>query len=171
MHNVQPFVTRFTPKKGKPMHILISDQSNRLLLLAKRYVLMKRFTSKEERRRLVAGLMEPTDSYSSFVGLENHLNYVYRADGELSQQEALGLTAIFNSAIIDCYFRVISGNTQVNAAEIRGLPFPDIKTIREIGIAVEHNRTSSQIERTVGKAIGLSKNLIKQLAELTVEQA
>src|SRR5439155_3793012 len=119
MHNVRPFMTRFPPKNGKPMHILISDDSKRLRLPAKRYVLLKRFTAKEEHRRLVAGIVETKDSYSPFVGLENHLNYVYRPGGELSTSEALGLAAFFNLAFIDRFFRVISGQMQVNADEIR----------------------------------------------------
>src|SRR5438309_6533633 len=118
MHNVRPFMTRFPPRNGKPTHILVSDDSQKLLLPAKRYVLLKRFTAKEERRRLVAGIMEAKDSYSPFVGLENHLNYVCRLDGDLSREEAFGLAAFFNSAVVDRYFRAISGSTQVNAAEI-----------------------------------------------------
>jgi adenine-specific DNA-methyltransferase len=165
MHNVRPFMTQFTPKNGKPMHVLVSDQSNRLLLPAKRYVLLKRFTAKEERRRLVAGIVEAKDSYSSYVGLENHLNYVYRPSGELSGVEALGLAALFNSAIVDRYFRSISGNTQVNAAEIRAMPMPRVETIREIGKAVESNITAMMVERTVGEAIGLPKKLIEELCE------
>src|SRR5438309_8316462 len=108
MHNVRPFVTQFPSRNGKPTHILVSDDSNRLLLPAKRYVLLKRFTAKEERRRLVAGIVESKDSYSSFLGLENHLNYVYRPGGELSKEEALGLAALFNSVLVDRYFRAIS---------------------------------------------------------------
>src|SRR5208283_5717879 len=107
-----PFVTQFPPKNGKPMHILVSEGSNRLLLPAKRYVLLKRFTAKEERRRLVAGIVEAEDSYSPFLGLENHLNYIYRRRDELSKEEALGLAAFFNSSLVDRYFRAISGNTQ-----------------------------------------------------------
>jgi adenine-specific DNA-methyltransferase len=167
MHNVRPFVTQFPPKNGKPMHILVSDGSKRLLLPAQWYVLLKRFTAKEERRRLVAGIVEPKDSYSSYVGLENHLNYVYRPYGELSKEEALGLAALFNSVLVDRYFRAISGNTQVNAAEIRTMPVPCLKTIREIGQAIERdtNRTSPNVERTVGEVLGLPQALIWELCE------
>src|SRR5262249_34589903 len=158
MHNVRPFVTQFLPKNGKPKHILVSVTSMRLLLPAKRYVLLKRFTAKEERRRLVAGIVEPKDSYSQFLGLENHLNYVYGPSGELSKAEALGLAALFNSALVDRYFRSISGNTQVNAAEIRGMPIPSLETIREIGQAVERtDRAATTIEKTVGETLGLPK--------------
>jgi adenine-specific DNA-methyltransferase len=167
MHNVRPFVTRFPPKNGKPTHILVSDESKRLLLPAKRYVLLKRFTAKEERRRLVAGVMEADHCYSRLVGLENHLNYVYRPKGELSKEEALGLAALFNSLLVDQYFRAISGNTQVNAAEIRAMPVPEIETIRQIGQAVggSEDKDPVVLERLVGEALGLPKALINRLCE------
>ncbi len=167
MHNVRPFVTRFPPKNGKPMHIVVGEDSQKLLLPAKRYVLLKRFTAKEERRRLVAGIVEQKDSYSPFLGLENHLNYVYRPRGELTTAEALGLAALFNSALIDQYFRAISGSTQVNAAEIRALPVPSLEAIQEIGNALERDgeKDPATVERTVGKVVGLPQKLIEQLCE------
>ncbi|HEY5311081.1 MAG TPA: Eco57I restriction-modification methylase domain-containing protein [Pirellulales bacterium] len=166
MHNVRPFVTQFPPKNGKPAHLLVSDASKRLLLPAKRYVLLKRFTAKEERRRLVAGIMEAEHSYSPFVGLENHLNYVYRTGGGLSRAEAFGLAALFNSALVDRYFRTISGNTQVNAAEIRAMPVPDIDTIRKIGnLAIRSADRGVELEQAVGEEIGLPAKLIEQLCE------
>lgn len=167
MHNVHPFVTRFPVKNGKPRHILVSEESRRLLVPAKRYVLLKRFTAKEERRRLVAGILEAQDSYAPFVGLENHLNYVYGTDGELSEAEALGLAALFNSVLIDRYFRAISGNTQVNAAEIRAMPVPCVETIRNIGLEVKRNNdgTPRTVERAIGEVLGLPEKLIKELCE------
>jgi adenine-specific DNA-methyltransferase len=100
--------------------------------------------------------------------LENHLNYVYRADGDdLSIAEAFGLAALFNSMIVDRYFRTISGNTQVNATEIRTMPVPDINTIRRIGKFVSKcDDRDAQVDRIVGEAIGLSSKLIEQLREV-----
>ncbi|HEV7221965.1 MAG TPA: hypothetical protein VGN42_04640, partial [Pirellulales bacterium] len=172
MHNVRPFTTRFPRNNGKPTHILVNAQSQRLLLPAKRYVLLKRFTSKEERRRLVAGIMEAEDSYSSFVGLENHLNYVYRRGAELSKHEAFGIAAFFNSALVDRYFRAVSGSTQVNASEIRAMPVPELDVVRQIGQAVERIQAADfvAIERTVGRAVGLSKQLIEQVCQIAEGQ-
>ena len=169
MHNVRPFVTRFPSKtNGKPTHILINDESQRLLVPAKRYILLKRFTAKEERKRLVAAIMEPSDSYSHVVGLENHLNYIYRPEGELSKEEALGLASLLNSAIMDRYFRAISGNTQVNASEIRAMPLPSMEVIRNIGVNAERAQGDFEaIELIVAEAIGLPRNLIKQNCEPT----
>ena len=167
MHNVRPFITRFPAKNGKPTHIVIHDGSRRLLLPAKRYVLLKRFTSKEEKRRLVAGIMEPTDSYSGVVGLENHLNYVYRRNAELSRVEAVGLAAYFNSSLVDRYFRAISGNTQVNATEIRTMPVPNVSMLARIGEQVELGQDLSPgtIESIVGRNLQLPVPLLDQLCE------
>ncbi|MBO0697769.1 MAG: Eco57I restriction-modification methylase domain-containing protein [Zavarzinella sp.] len=167
MHNVRPFVTRFPLGNGKPGHILLEAGSKRLLVPAKRYVLLKRFSAKEEKRRLVAGIMEPTDSYSEWVGLENHLNYVYRPGAELDRVEAVGLAAYFNSALVDRYFRAISGNTQVNATEVRTMPVPDERLLAWIGQEVERteDRSPRTVERIVGRALRLPERLVEELCE------
>jgi adenine-specific DNA-methyltransferase len=103
------------------------------------------------------------------VGLENHLNYIYRTSDELSEVEALGIAALFNSVLIDRYFRAISGNTQVNAAEIRAMPVPCAEKIQEIGLTVKKSgdRTSINIERIVGEVLGLPKKLLRKLCEVS----
>ena len=167
MHNVRPFVTRYPPKNGKPTHIEVCEGSMRLLVPAKRYVLLKRFTAKEEKRRLVAGIMESNDSYSEWVGLENHLNYVYRKGSDLTKAEAFGLAAFFNSVLVDRYFRAISGNTQVNATEIRAMPMPNMHILAQIGeeVAAAKDQNLEKIERIVGRTLRLPEKLVKQLCE------
>lgn len=165
MHNVRPFITQFPQNHGKPTHIQVSDDSKKLLVPAKTYVLLKRFTSKEEKRRLVAGVMTSADSYSRWVGLENHLNYVHRKESELDETVAFGLAAFFNTTLVDRYFRSISGNTQVNATEIRGIPVPDEPTLRRIGEQIKALTTIDQTstEVVVGHALQLSGPFINQL--------
>jgi adenine-specific DNA-methyltransferase len=168
MHNVRPLITQFPPKSGKPSHIQVSESSKRLLIPAKTYVLLKRFTAKEEKRRLVAGIVTRGDSYSDWIGLENHVNYVYRKGGELTELDAYGLATFFNSALVDRYFRGISGNTQVNATEIRGMPIPDEFTLRQIGeqIKMSQIRDYTEIEKIVGQALQLPPHLVDQLIEV-----
>ena len=166
-HSVRPFVTRFPAKSSKPAHIVVSDQSRRLLLPSGQYVLLKRFTAKEEKKRVVAGILNTTDSYAPWVGLENHLNYVYRRNAQLSHRDAWGLAALFNSTVVDRYFRAVCGNTQVNAAEIRALPVPTAERITSLGEAVELavDRSPRALERIVGQALDLPASLIEQLVE------
>jgi adenine-specific DNA-methyltransferase len=168
MHNVRPFVTELAGRhNGKPSHFQVSVASRPLLLPARRFVLLKRFTAKEERRRLVAGVFEQRDSYSPWIAIENHVNYVCKPDGELSRDEALGLAALFNSALFDRYFRAISGSTQVNAAEIRSLPLPHWPAIRQIGheIAAADRRDLVEVEAIVSDVLGVNSRLGSYLAE------
>lgn len=167
MHNVRPFMTRSLEKHGKPPHIVLSSASRRLLVPAKRYVLLKRFTAKEEKRRLVAGIIDPKDSYSNWVGLENHLNYIRGDRADLTKSEAWGLAAYLNSSIVDRYFRAVSGNTQVNAAEMRALPLPDKNAIVQIGIDMESAKdlTQAMIDSVVGRALRMRHGIVNGVDE------
>jgi adenine-specific DNA-methyltransferase len=111
----------------------ISIQQPALLVPAANYVLLRRFSAKEDRRRLIAAPLLAQSFPYPWIGLENHLNFIYRLKGELQTAEALGLSAVLNSALIDRYFRIVNGNTQVNATELRTLPLPPIEVIRQIG--------------------------------------
>ena len=115
-HNVKPFATRWPlAKNGKHKAFKRCEDSLRLLLPTKNYVLIKRFSSKEEKRRLTAACFLKADFPFPYVGIENHVNYVYHAERDLTEDEVYGIAALFNSTLIDRYFRTISGNTQVNA--------------------------------------------------------
>jgi adenine-specific DNA-methyltransferase len=106
MHNMQGM--RLTWPNGnnrKPVAIRISEASRPLMLPTKNYVLLRRFSSKEQKRRLHAAVLLESEFPYDLVGLENHLNYIYRPGGNLSINEAFGLAAILNTAIVDNYFR------------------------------------------------------------------
>lgn len=133
-HNVKPFLTLWPSKNTKKdRYFKVCDGSMSLLLPVKNYLILKRFTTKEEKRRIVAGILLADDYPFADLALENHLNYVYKSNEELSKAEAYGLAALFNSALLDRYFRTINGNTQVNATEMRTLPLPQLEDIRIIG--------------------------------------
>ncbi len=104
-----------------------------------------------------------------YVALENHLNYVYHARRELTAVETLGLAALFNSALMDRYFRTLSGNTQVNARDILSLNWPSLKSISQIGRrgAKLAQRDLSKMERIVMDVLGVNENLRSYLMEFT----
>jgi adenine-specific DNA-methyltransferase len=128
-------------RKSKPQYIRISDDTMSLLNNNGNYVLLRRFSAKEEHRRLNSSPFLKDKLPCRFVAFENHVNYVHRPHGQLSRVEALGISAIFNSVYLDTYFRISNGNTQVSATEIRDMPLPDISTIKHLGEAIESGKT------------------------------
>jgi adenine-specific DNA-methyltransferase len=93
--------------------------ADELLVPKGTYVLVKRFTSKEESRRVVAAVYAPERIDAEQVGFENHLNYFHRKGGGLPVTLAKGLAAFLNSTLVDLFFRQFSGHTQVNATDLR----------------------------------------------------
>jgi len=169
MHNVQEFNIVWPLKKNdKDEAILVSGKTKSILIQVKNYVLLRRFSSKEQKRRLYAGVMLKSNfKHHKYIGIENHINYIHRPNGMLSETEVFGIAAILNTTIVDRYFRVLNGNTQVNATDIRSMPFPSIKEIRRIGEIVKKQKPKigHELDSLVGGILGLDSDLIKQLNE------
>ena len=53
--------------------------------------------------------------------------------GDIDNEELFGLFCLFNSTIIDKYYRIVNGNTQVNATEANAIPLPNINIIKKMG--------------------------------------
>lgn len=148
------FVTWPAVRGRKPNAIRDADETRSLVIPAGVYVLTKRFTSKEERRRVVACIYDPSRIEASRVGFENHLNYVH-ADGKgLDMLLAKGLWAYLNSSALDQYFRQFNGHTQVNATDLRNVRFPTARQLRAIGSQIgdtglEQNEVDEIVTREV----------------------
>jgi len=108
----------------KPNAIVSSEETRSLMVPAGHYVLTKRFSAKEERRRVVAAIYDPQRVRAPFVGFENHLNYFHAGGKGLSPNLAKGLSLYLNSTLLDRYFRLFSGHTQVNATDLRKMRYP-----------------------------------------------
>ena len=81
--------------------------------------------------------MQPRAFRGPEIGIENHLNYIHRPGGTLSEDEAWGLAALYNSRLLDTWFRVVNGNTQVSATELRTMPHPPHGVIVALGRRVK----------------------------------
>jgi adenine-specific DNA-methyltransferase len=110
---------------GKPQYLYNAPETNRLKMKKSNYLLLKRFTSKEEHKRLQCALLFEEDfpKYDA-VSTENHLNFITKLDGPMDKEEMYGLFVVLNSNYMDRYFRILNGSTQVNANEINSMPFP-----------------------------------------------
>lgn len=160
MQNVKSYQVEY-PLEGfeKPQAVSVNDPS--LLVPNANYVLLRRFSAKEDRRRLISAPFIREEFEFEQIGFENHLNVIFRKTGTLSTSETIGLSAILNSAIIDRYFRIVNGNTQVNAAELRILPIPPLEVVKNIGGKIQKTQadTPEKIENIIFSMLSASKLL------------
>jgi adenine-specific DNA-methyltransferase len=145
-HFAQGFIR--WPKRGskKPNAIVAEDASRNLLVPSGTYVLVRRFSAKEETRRIVAAIYEPSRLPKvAKVGFENHLNYYHVNGHGLSRLVARGLAVYLNSTLVDEYFRLFNGHTQVNATDLRNLRYPDREALERLASYVS-DVMPSQVE-------------------------
>jgi len=116
----------------KPNAIVANEDTDNLLVPPGTYVLVKRFSAKEERRRIVATIYDSEKISDTKVGFENHLNYYHSSGNGLQKAVATGLCLYLNSTLVDLYFRRFSGHTQVNAADLRRLRYPSEQQLRRL---------------------------------------
>ena len=119
----------------------------KLLVKNRTYVLLRRFSAKEDARRLVAAPYVRDSIRAPMLGIENHVNFIHRRREVLAETEATALSALLNSQLFDAYFRISSGNTQVSATELRALPLPSTEMLE--AVAVRLARGASEEEAVV----------------------
>ena len=127
------------PKQGirKPNALEIADETLDWLVPDGNYVLVKRFSSKEERRRVVATLYQKAELASSRLGFENHLNYYHCNGGGMPLSLAKGLAVFLNSTLVDTHFRNFNGHTQVNATDLRSFKYPSREALETLGSRIK----------------------------------
>lgn len=119
--------------KKKPNAILVNDKTLKWLMPRGCYVLVKRFSAKEERRRIVAFVVNPDELDMPHYGFENHLNVFHAGKRGMDSETALGLALFLSSSIVDACFRVFSGHTQINATDLRQMRYPSRNKLEEFG--------------------------------------
>lgn len=117
---------------GKEHEYILTDQAG-LLQPNVNYLFVKRFTSKEESRRLQCGvyLARKYPKYDK-ISTQNKINFVTGLGG-LSECVVYGLYVLFNSTLYDCYYRILNGSTQVNSTEVNAMPVPSLNVIERMG--------------------------------------
>ncbi|WP_293297360.1 MULTISPECIES: Eco57I restriction-modification methylase domain-containing protein [unclassified Microcoleus] len=143
-----PTVTR------KHQALAVTERTAALLIPNEHYVLTKRFSSKEEKKRIVAVVWNANKINSSSVGFENHLNYFNQQGRGLDLTLARGLTVYLNSSLVDAFFRLFNGNTQVNATDLRNLKYPNLKQLLLLGAQItEIFPTQREIDELVERQL------------------
>ena len=113
------------PKPNKKANaIAVNEETSKWLMPTGNYVLVRRLSSKEEKRRLIPALFDPSSVKSEKIGFDNHMNVFHEKKKGLPPLIAKGLTVYLGSTFIDKWFRRFNGHTQVNAGDLRALRYP-----------------------------------------------
>ncbi len=128
---------------GKENEYIVTEQSG-LRQQNTNYLFVKRFTAKEERRRLQCGvyLARKHPEYKE-ISTQNKINFICGLR-ELSECVVYGLYVLFNSTLYDCYYRILNGSTQVNSTEVNSMPVPSMSTIEAMGKELIRSRDMSE---------------------------
>lgn len=108
------------------------------------YALVRRFSSKEETRRVVAALHNPEVIPGDKIGFENHVNVFHYNRQGLTPALAHGLVIYLNSTLFDVCFRQFNGHTQVNVKDLYNLRYPSRVDLETLGRHAMNGTSLSQ---------------------------
>jgi adenine-specific DNA-methyltransferase len=131
----------------KPNAFANVPETRKWLLPLGFYVVVRRFSSKEEPKRIHAAVYDPEmvgqtaasagstplSNSVQAVAFENHVNVFHAWNKGLTPDAARGLAIYLNSTLLDVYFRQFNGHTQVNATDLRSLLYPRRETLEQWG--------------------------------------
>lgn len=158
LHNVNKMILEWPKQlKEKGQYIRIESGSKSLLIANKDYIFLRRFSTKDDKSRLIAAPYFCNYAKSDYIGVENKVNYLYRKDGHLGRDEVVGLCALLNSELFDTYFQIFNGNVNVSATELREMRFPPLNNIKEIGnkIILSNDYTMNNVNCIVNELFEL----------------
>lgn len=134
---------------GKSGEYIVPNK-NGLIQANRNYIFIKRFTAKEEKRRLQCGiyLADKFPTYS-IISTQNKINFIDNLENDLSRVTVYGLYVLFNSSLYDLYYRILNGSTQVNSSEINTMPVPSLSIINKMGLELiaSNDLTESNCDR------------------------
>jgi adenine-specific DNA-methyltransferase len=133
------------PEGKKPNAILFNTETRKWLYPNGYYCVVRRLSSKEEKRRIVASVVEPSAfPNAQMIGFENHLNVLHEHKHGLPEELARGLAMYLNTTAVDEYFRCFNGHTQVNATDLRLIKFPSRDVLIQLGEWARQQRELTQ---------------------------
>ena len=125
IHQVNPMsIDQGKTKKGKPTHIHVNRDTKHLFIPGSTYILVRRFSPKEQYPRIIAAPLFPNNPGTRPIALENHLNYIHSPITPMDPRLATGLAAYLNSELAQHWARLHVGNTHIGASDLNALPLP-----------------------------------------------
>jgi hypothetical protein len=138
----------------KPNAIQRNHDTEKWLFPNGHYCVVRRFSSKEEKRRIIASAVDPAAfGGAQALGFENHLNVFHENKRGLSEPLANGLAVFLNTTVVDKAFRRFNGHTQVNATDLKTMKYPSRPALIELGkwAAKSGELTQKMIDERLGR--------------------
>ncbi len=109
-------------------------------------------------------MYDPTNISADRIGFENHLNVFHQQGQGLPPLLARGLALYLNSTVVDQYFRLFNGHTQVNASDLRSLPYPSRAALIALGerTPVEKLPAQETIDELVNQVVFREPAMVPQ---------
>lgn len=141
------YTTRWPQITKKPNAIVPDTEWIRKNLFPKgNYVVVRRFSSKEEKHRIVASIIREDDFPHENIAIENHLNVFHFKKRGLDKTLAGGLLVFLNTDYVDKIFRAFSGHTQVNAHDLRNIQYPSSSQLIKMGKIIDRIKNWIEID-------------------------
>jgi adenine-specific DNA-methyltransferase len=154
--------------------IVITEKSKKWLWTnSGSFVIVKRFSAKEERRRIVATIYDGKLPYEQ-IGFDNKLNLFHFNKKGIDQDVGLGLYVYLNSTLLDKYYRLFGGHTQVNATDLRSFHYPNIDSLKRMGknitpLNLKQDQIDNILEKEITRVSGNTNNPL--LEQEKIDQA
>lgn len=112
------------PQNKFSNYLSVNDATRKSLLDKQCHLILNRIYFKERNQVINSQVVDITGE-CHMIAVENHLNYISgKDDSPLSFELAVGLKCYLESDLVSSFFRRFLGSTQINAADIKSLPFP-----------------------------------------------
>jgi len=158
----------------KPNAITLTPQSKKWLWANNgNFIIVKRFSSKEEKRRIIATFYDGGLPFEK-IGFDNKLNIFHSNKEGIDREVALGLFVYLNSTLLDKYYRLFGGHTQINATDLKTIRYPSIESLKRLGrnlenIELSQTKIDEILEQEIIRVSGNTKNPL--LEQEKIDQA
>jgi adenine-specific DNA-methyltransferase len=108
------------------------------------------------------------------IGFDNKLNVFHAHKKGFEKELALGLYVFLNSTLLDKYYRIFGGHTQVNATDLRTIHYPNKRSLERMGENVQEahlpqERIDHIVDEEIIRMSGDTNNPL--VAQEKIEQA
>ena len=150
-HFENGFVVHPKLQAKKPNYIDVNDETRKWMLPTGCYVVIRRLSSKEERRRIIPAVFTPNAAAGQLIGFDNKTNVIHQSKKGMHADVAKGMAVYLGSTFADQWLRRFSGHTQVNSGDLRALRYPSVETLALWGTQIKETLPSQEaIDLLVG---------------------